>query len=399
MTSTDRPRRAYVIDSAPGKDLFARISANADADALYELFNLRAIWCGGYPLIHDRFVTYGAFSDLTRTIDPEALNRLVPAGASLAESCPDQLFHLALFLLGDLIPDDRIGERPQGFSDSLLRIRMRAEKLSFLPNLVCAWNSLAGRSRYLKTKVGDPLHGLSPRNLGIDEQSWKRFVRLPLQAIKDSIFDTCEVSFADLRDCFKKWTSTQGNRELIFSTKIEETRYWVWKVNHDNGTAHIATIVFLRQPSNGALGLGSWEIYEQFSERWSVDNISRRLLEIEFYPHDNLFTVARRVSLNVSSPLIGEGVEVVFIAFDMTKQNDQRAAGKVQLVMLDYPGATFTLIDGGNPTPDESMRIPKLGCLGLPALVLLKNGEICQRVDSYGRESAIRASMELVVKK
>jgi len=296
MTSTDRPRRAYVIDGAPGKDLYARIAENADADALNELFNLRAIWCGGYPLIHDRFVTYGAFSDLTKTVAPEDLNRLVPAAAKLAENCPDQLFHLALFLLAELIPDDRIGERPQGFSDSLLRIRMRAEKLSFLPNLVCAWNSLAGRSRYLQTVVGDPLHGLSPRNLGIDEQAWKRFFRFPLQVMKVSVFDSCEVNFADLRACFRKWTDKPGNRRLVFSTKIEETRYWVWKVAHDKGTADIATIVFLRQPINGALGLGFWEIYEQFPERWSVDSISRRLLEIEFYPHDNLYSVARFAS-------------------------------------------------------------------------------------------------------
>ena len=43
-----------IIDKAPGKELIVKLKETGDFACLVELFWLRANWCGGYPLIHDR---------------------------------------------------------------------------------------------------------------------------------------------------------------------------------------------------------------------------------------------------------------------------------------------------------------------------------------------------------
>jgi len=273
----------YAIDSADGKELIQEYLASGSEEAFERFFWVRVDWCGGYPLVHDRFVTYGAFEDFVTTIGPDKCALLLPKMLQLAEAVPDTHFHCALFLLTDLIPDDRISPRPAGFSDSFLRLRLRAEKLSFLPNLECAWNQLAEKQRYLKAE-NDPLRIYTAKQLELGG-GFNKFFSIPLPDWTSSGMKGCRAKLWLLRGRIQELGSCPGDRRLIFVTQIEGVWYWVWRLPGEVGTAHLARIVFLRQPKEGDLGLGYWDLYQQFPERDTPREISLRLLKIEFRPH------------------------------------------------------------------------------------------------------------------
>ena len=271
------------IDSAPGKALINRIRDVADPDLIKTFFRDRLEWCGGYPLVHDRFVTYGAFDDL-RELDSEARLRLVPALTELTTTVPDEEFHAALALLADMIPDDAIRPRPAGFSCALLQLRLRSEKLAFLPNLTCAWDALARKQRYLK-EDGDPLAGYSPAQLSLDgSTAWRRHFSFPLMNFSKPLFKDIPIRWDLLRQRIQSKGALPGQRKLIYATRIENSSYLVWRIPGKPNTAHLWKMIFLRCDKCGECGLGEWDIYSQFSERDTPEAISKRLLEIEFYP-------------------------------------------------------------------------------------------------------------------
>lgn len=277
MELRSRPRKR-AIDGASGKEWLAAVCESGSFDCLEKYFWTRSEWAAGYPLVHDYFVTYGAFDDFKPP--REIAYALISPMAKFAESVPDAYFHMALSLLARLMPIDTILPRPAGFSDSLLRLRLRAEKLSFLPNLKCTWDGLMVAQRCLKSD-DDPLAKYSPKELGLDRDCWPG-LGLPLKNFTQRPFEDCGVDFGALRRAIQELGCTPGDRCLIFSTRIKTTSYWIWKLPGEKGTAHLHRIVFLRQPLHGECGLGYWDIYSQFHERATDMAISSRLLQIEF---------------------------------------------------------------------------------------------------------------------
>ena len=271
----------FIIDTAPGKELILQLSDSPSKELLESFFFLRARWHGCYPLIHDRFVTYGLFDDMTDELSPECRVKLIPAMMDIAESAPDSYFHAAIFLLAHLIPKESSMSRPLEFSNIFLRLRLRAEKLAFLPNLECAWNSLANAQRLLH-HADDPLSVYTPKQLGISTSRWREFFAFPLINFKRENFEHCLADMGNLRQKFLDLDCPSGQRNLIYCTRIEKTWYWVWKVPGVRGVAHLMRLVYLRQTSEGDLGLGYWDLYRQFNERDTSEAISERLLNIEF---------------------------------------------------------------------------------------------------------------------
>lgn len=209
----------YAIDTAPGMDLICKIQNSGSSSDFEQFFWIRTKWCGGYPLVHDRLCTYGAFDDLIDTMDSEQRYKLIPFTARFTATVPDQYFHAALFLLESLIPDDRIGGRPDDFSDILLRIRLRVEKLSFLPNLCCAWDTLALKQRYLKSEE-DFLRKYSQRHLKVDGSRWRAYFQFPLPNNTKNIFRDCRVDMGWLRTKIQKMSCPPGARQLILATRF-----------------------------------------------------------------------------------------------------------------------------------------------------------------------------------
>ena len=273
----------FAIDSADGKELIQEYLASGSEEAFERFFWVRVNWCGGYPLVHDRFVTYGAFEDFLTSIGPDKCYLLLPKMLQLAETVPDSHFHCALHLLMKLIPDDRTSPRPAGFSDSFLRLRLRAEKLSFLPNLERAWDQLAEKQRYLEAE-NDPLRIYTAKQLGVSG-GFNKFFSIPLPDSTSAGMEDCRATPWLLDKKFQELGAGPDDRQLFFVTQIEGAWYWVWRLPGKVGTAHLARIVFLRQPVAGDLGLGYWDLYQQFPERDTPREISLRLLKIEFQPH------------------------------------------------------------------------------------------------------------------
>ena len=276
-------KREWAIDSADGKEWIRAICEGADPSALKQFFDARMNWCGGYPLVHDRFVTYGAFDDLMDLLNADSRISLLPFALQLAESVPDQQFHAALFLLGGMIPDDAIRPRPAELSSAFLRLRLRCEKLSFLPNITCAWDQLAIRQRYLKS-ASDFLAPYSPAQLAIDKSSWRRFFPFPLVNQFRHPFADCTLPMDRIRQRIQSLGSKPGVRKLVYVTRIEASRYWVWRIPGQPDTFHLCRIVFVRLSASGKADLGHWDLHRQFYERDTPEAISTRLLEIEFYP-------------------------------------------------------------------------------------------------------------------
>lgn len=278
MDKQNHRRRPLAIETASGKESLSALKSSGDFEDLERYFWSRSEWAGGYPLVHDYLVTYGAFQDLH--LDHELAYRLLPDMIRLCESVPDPYFHSALALLVQMIPDDAIGIRPDGFSDHVLRLKLRAEKLSFLPNLSSTWDSFALMQCYLKAD-GDYLAQYSPRQLRLGPERWPG-LSSPLDDLGNRQLPNCRADFSALRRMIQNLGCAPGARRLVFSTKIEKTLYWVWQLPGEEGTARLHRLVFLRQPLEGASGLGYWDLYRQFHESANPKTISDRLLKIEF---------------------------------------------------------------------------------------------------------------------
>lgn len=157
-TAEQSPRRSHlerIFDSAGGRELIPAIVHGNSAD-LMRFFTARANWCCGHPYVADRIVTYGAFDDLLSELSIDRRLALVSTAVTIAETATDEHFHAALFLLNDLLPDDAIRPRPEGFSQSLLQFRERVIRLAHMPNLRSLWNTLATKQRCYKSS-DDPL--------------------------------------------------------------------------------------------------------------------------------------------------------------------------------------------------------------------------------------------------
>lgn len=149
MTKT----RPFQIESAPGKEWFHAI-LDGDPSALKAYYHTRLDWCGGYPLVHDFLVTYGAFSDLP-PLELSICEKLLPAAFEIAITAPDELFHAGLFFLGCVMPDDGFVDGPENFSEAMTLLQSRVSQLQFLPNLSCAWDTVVERSKLLRPHSGD----------------------------------------------------------------------------------------------------------------------------------------------------------------------------------------------------------------------------------------------------
>lgn len=273
----------FPMTDAPGGDLLARLRSNADAQTLQLFLNTRAEWNNGRKLIHDRFVTYGLFDDLTCLLDAEERFRLIPLAATLACTVPDAYFCCALALLGALLPDDRSIPRPPRFSDDLLFMRLRCERLGFLPNIESLWMQVATLQRGL-VDADDRLRQFTPEQLRLVKPQTKPHFPQPLPDYIKGRLQGIKLDWSAWRSLLRRAGSLPGEQRLIYSTRIDASRYLVWRLPGKPNTAHIMRLVYLRQTPDEQSWVGYWDLYRQFVERDSASEITRRLLRIEFTP-------------------------------------------------------------------------------------------------------------------
>ena len=94
--------REFIIDKAPGKDLIPQIIEYKSYDDFFNFYKIRVDWYG-YPLIHDRFVTYGLFDDLTDQFieEKENVSKFIDYAILIAEQESDKRFLNSIYLILD----------------------------------------------------------------------------------------------------------------------------------------------------------------------------------------------------------------------------------------------------------------------------------------------------------
>lgn len=273
------------IDDAPGKELLEKIAINLDYEALNDFFHKRLKWASGNPVIIDKG-DYNAFTDLHHKITSYTKRRkLLQKATDIALKCKDQEFHMALGLMCAMIPFYKFSAnkiiRERGFSDQLLRLRLRVEKLSFLPYLDSTWREVVQRQKNLYAE-DDYLQEFSVAQLEVPKKSWTLYFSSPLINYGEKLINELKISPKELCNIAFQDEGLVGLMELVFCTKLGESIYWVWRIPNHDGTALIADMIYLRQSDTGALNWGVWYLYLQFQERDDPKSISERLMNIEY---------------------------------------------------------------------------------------------------------------------
>lgn len=284
-----RSRRPGFTSETSGEELIAEVVKSPSLETLQKFLDVRMPWCGGYPIIHGGLGSYGAFDDLLGALSSEKKLMLVGPVAFCTASAPDRFFHCMLFLLSGLFRVDKISPRPPELSDLLLRIRLRVERLSVLPNLTATWSGLINRHRML-TREGDFLNSFTPAQLEISDCSWKGFFPFPLINYTNDPYRNCKIDWEQFEQRLKRYPFRGLNpaeRELIYHTQIEKNFYWVWQFRDRSDLALEMTIVWIRQTSNGDHEIGHFEFYRQFSHKPTPEWISEELLRFEFSPYQS----------------------------------------------------------------------------------------------------------------
>jgi hypothetical protein len=269
--------REIVIDSAPGKELLKEISRRSLA-AFEKFYDLRKRWSGGYPLIHDGFLTYGFVDDLN--LDWETQVGLIPTMAKIALEEEPEYFHCALSLLSALIPDDRILPRPDGFGQQLVLLKEKAEQFSFLPNLLSTWGGLVTKARCLKPSIPDPSY-VSARELLIVDEAFLTFYPIPFPDLGDGAEKLCPVDHERIVAEGNE-TCTEGV-DCIFecSAIVGQSQWWVFRCDPRVPDFIWVPYVCVRLAENRQITVRHWT---QHSEPISSEDLHRQLLNLEFSP-------------------------------------------------------------------------------------------------------------------
>jgi hypothetical protein len=134
----------FIIDKAPGKELIPKILEQADFDDFYEFYKLRVDWYG-YPLIHDRFVTFGLFDDLSCSLpnEKEVISKFIDYSIVIAEKESDDRFLNAIFLIMDFCALGKQVMIPTKEQiENIIGLYERVKKLSDLSNMTTFWNHI-----------------------------------------------------------------------------------------------------------------------------------------------------------------------------------------------------------------------------------------------------------------
>ncbi len=135
-------KRSFIIDKAPGKDLIPIIIETKSLESLIEFFDLRLEWHDNYPLVHDRLITYGIFTDLeiaivrAKAFSPVFIDHAI----AIAKGKTERQFLCAIFLLSGFCNLGKEEFMPTAMQIAELPVLFeKVKKYSFLPNLSCFW--------------------------------------------------------------------------------------------------------------------------------------------------------------------------------------------------------------------------------------------------------------------
>ena len=264
---------APAIDPAIIDKLIRSIEQEGSEEAFLKFYEIRKVWCQGYPLIHARS-TYGFLDGIYLPINMKL--SLIPVVADLAVNEQIEYFHCALFTLKTLLPSDQILPRPSGFGSQLLTLRERVKKYSFLPNLTDTWNSLATTARCLKPTEPDESYAISANQMGVYSDKYLEFFPCPLPKA-DSAESACPLSPEEILESTATKAVSGETVDLLHSSHIRSSNWWVFGYPFNTSYSKRYVKIFIRESADGALET-SKKITDSYkvSEEWLHKEILRR---------------------------------------------------------------------------------------------------------------------------
>jgi hypothetical protein len=221
--------RELIIDKAPGKELIEKILRTNSFNDVNEFYKIRVDWYG-YPLIHDRMITYGLFQDLVDEMHNKQVNnsKFIDYAIKIAESETDKRFLNAIFFILNFCTLAEQKVNPT--ADQINRIsalKERVQKLSFFPNMTTFWE------RILDYLIKEPT--FIKNEFMVYDEDYKIYFDLNFQSIDDNTEISCPIENHTIT---KEIEGIEGEYEplkFVRSAKIDEFKYWVWLYKNITG--------------------------------------------------------------------------------------------------------------------------------------------------------------------
>lgn len=218
-----------IIDKAPGKDLIKIIIKKLSFDDFYAFYKIR-VNRYGYPLIHDRLVTYGIFDDLINQFPKEKkyVSMSIDFSITIAEQETDEKFLNSIFLIVDFCGIAKKVSKPTALQiERITKLCNRVKKLSFVPNLISFWNQILN---YLSLEKS-----FRNEEYLVEPDDYNEFIDMHFSTIDNNTYDSCPVNEAIIRKEIKGIVGVYEPLKFVRSAKIGTDRYWVWLYKNITG--------------------------------------------------------------------------------------------------------------------------------------------------------------------
>jgi hypothetical protein len=221
--------REFILDKAPGKDLIHVIIENKSFDDFYAFYKLRVDWYG-YPLIHDRFVTYGLFDDLKNDFpeNEECISKFIDFSINIAELETDKRFLNSIFLILNFCGIAKKITKPTAYQiEKVTSLINRVRKLSFFPNMSTFWEQILD---YLT--IGNLIN---KEEYLVNDDDYINIINLDFPSIDNNSLKSCPIPETKIMDEIDGIIGKYEPLKFVRSAKIDNDKYWVWVYKNISG--------------------------------------------------------------------------------------------------------------------------------------------------------------------
>lgn len=257
--------RDFIINKAPGKEIIPiiiEINSFNDFNAFYKV---RVDWYG-YPLIHDRFVTYGLFDDLTDQFpkEKEMVSKFIDYSITIAEQETDKRFLNSIFLILNFCGLAKEIVNPTKLQiEKIKGLSNRVKKLSFFPNMLTFWEQILD---YLTLEPS-----FLKEDLMVHYDDYMRFIDLDFPNIDNNTSVSCPVDTKKICSEIEGIVGEYEPLKFVRSAIIDNDMYWVWLYKNITGNVW-SWYVTVKQDEKGELFI------ERHSMHGGVNKTPEKLL-------------------------------------------------------------------------------------------------------------------------